>query len=174
MTHRVITALLLIAALCAGCVESPPRFELPHRADAIPGGAAVKQRLVEKCPDFSGKYDSATLRDATVLIEQHACSKITFREALPGLYDHTYAYHLDGETTTVRKFYMHSVPFVAFFEGDALVFIGRGEGYTSFERWKLEPPDKILTVVYALRDSGEKYNELEIRYVRAKSTQPIQ
>ena len=69
---------------------------------------------------------------------------------------------------------MHSVPFVAFFEGDALVFIGHGEGYTSFERWKLEPPDKILTVVYALRDSGEKYNELEIRYVRAKSAQPIQ
>lgn len=172
MAHRAITALLFYAALCAGCVDSPARLELPHRADATPSGAGVKQRLVEKCPDFSGRYGNATLRDETVLIEQQACSRITIRAFLPGIYDHTYAYHLDGETPTVRKFYMHSVPFVAFFEGDVLVFIGRGQGYTSFERWKLEPPDRILTAVYALRDSGDKYNELEMRYVRAKK--PIQ
>lgn len=168
MTYRTIPALLFYAALGAGCVDTPTRLELPHQAVAIPNGAAVKQRIVEQCPNFSGKYDSETLRDATVVIEQQACSELTIREVLPGIFDHAYTYHLDGQTPTVRKFYLHSVPFVAFFEGDVLVFIGRGNGYTSFERWKLESPDKIHTAVYALRDSGEKYNELEIRYARAK------
>lgn len=173
MTHRAIVALLFYAALCAGCIDNATHLELPHQVVATPGGAATKQRIVDKCPLFSGKYASETLRDETVLIEQRACSGITIREILPGMFDHTYTYYLDGQTPTVREFYMHSVPFVAFFEGDVLVFIGRGDGYTSFERWKLEPPDKIIAAAYALRDSGEKYNELEMRYARARNEQPI-
>lgn len=162
-------ALLLCAALSAGCVGDASRLDLPHHAAARPAGPGIGGALAETCPDFSGSYDSETLQGQTLLIEQAGCTRIATREVLPGIFDHAYTYHLDGTTRTTRQYAMHAVPFVAFFEGETLVFVGRGDGYTSVERWKLEAPDSIRVAAYAVRDSGRKYNELEMRYARATS-----
>lgn len=166
MRYDTLAFLALSATAFTGCWVAPPQIELPHVAAASPDGEASKDRFVAKCPDFSGTYFTSSLPDQTLLIKQDGCRKIAVRTLLPGMYEHNYEYSLDGVTTTVRTYYLHSVPFIAFFENDSLVFKGRGPRYTSVERWQLQRPDQILETSHAQRDSGRRYNEFETRYVR--------
>ena len=173
LTRYAITVPVLLAAfVCAGCLHPPSKLELPHRAEASPAGPVVRTRVAKTCPNLSGIYSSQTLQGEVMRIQQQGCAKITIHNRLKGIFDHAYTYHLDGTSQTVRQYAMHTETYVAYFEGEELVLVGRGKGYTSYEHLKLVGPDKLHSKDYAIRDSGNRYNELLVRYVRMKGKTP--
>lgn len=159
---------LLLAALLAGCGDEPPRATLPDVKTGGPEPATARGRIADTCPDLSGSYVSETLQGETLQLTQHGCTTLTMHATLPGIFDHTYTYRLDGRTRTDRHYLVATESFVAWFDGAALLFVGRGAGYTSHERWQLESPDRLREDDYAVRDSGEKYNVMKAYYRRAR------
>ncbi len=164
MTKRLSVYLLFAAALCAGCSSHS------HRGSGT-SGAATGPHAVDKCPDFSGKYIGVNAENQTVEVSQKACAEITIREVLPGSFDRTYTYRIDGATRTVRQYQALSQPFVAYFQNNSLEFVGRMPRYTSYEFWKLEPQGNIAVYAYAVRDSGEIFNTVSVRYAKVRQAE---
>ena len=162
-TVTVMISALLLASCMATTQHKHPPVALPLFFEASPSTDIDKSKLQSSCPNFSGVYKSSILPSETTYVIQTGCEKLYISAESPASTQRN-TYHLDGNSITIRKYLMHSVPFRVQFINGKLHFEGRGDDYTSYETWELTEGNGISEVTYAKRDNGEVYNHSERSY----------
>ena len=136
---------LLLACLLSSCDLLPQHLqqkaEWPLLLESEPRGKINHAKLAGACPDFTGVYYSGADDTELTYITQNACEMISIIRQTPFVIERN-SYVLDGETVTLRKGVMQTVPVVARMSDNRLLLEIRLNNFIKTEEWVLQQDER--------------------------------